>query len=89
MTLTVTDNNGNTSTCTSTVTVEDNIDPSITCPTDVTFNTDPGNCGADASSVSLGSPTTNDNCGVATVTNNAPALLSGWNNNCGLDGNGR
>jgi gliding motility-associated-like protein len=46
VTLAVTDNNGNTSTCTSTVTVEDNIAPEITCIPDVLVNTDPGMCSA-------------------------------------------
>ena len=37
--LTVTDDNGNTNTCTATVTVEDNIAPIITCPADIIVNT--------------------------------------------------
>ena len=70
--LTVTDNNGNTSTCTSTVTVEDVELPTITCPADIIVSTDPGVCG---SGVVLNSPVTNDNCGVASVMNDAPALF--------------
>ena len=46
VTLTVTDNNGNISTCTTTVTVEDNIAPTITCPGDFIVDNDPGVCGA-------------------------------------------
>lgn len=71
VTWTVTDDSGNTSTCTQTVTVIDNEKPTITCPAAVNANTDAGNC--TASGVSLGTPTTSDNCGVAPVTNNAPA----------------
>jgi len=71
VTLTVTDVNGNVSTCTATVTVEDNLAPTITCPADVTVNADAGTCAA--TGVALGQPTTSDNCGVATVVNDAPA----------------
>ena len=46
-------------------TVEDNEDPSITCPSDVTVDTDTGVC--TASGVSLGTSTETDNCSV-TVT---------------------
>ena len=55
--------------CTQSVTVEDNEAPSITCPSDLTVNTDSGLC--TASGVALGSETTSDNCGVVTVTNDA------------------
>ncbi len=46
VTLTVTDVNGNTSTCIAVVTVEDDIPPTIACPADVTANTDLGMCSA-------------------------------------------
>ncbi|MCX6235924.1 MAG: HYR domain-containing protein [Bacteroidetes bacterium] len=64
---TVTDNAGNNATCEQTVTVNDNQNPMITCPADVTVNADEGECFA--TGVVLGNPTTSDNCGVATVTN--------------------
>ncbi|PLW95352.1 MAG: hypothetical protein C0593_14360, partial [Marinilabiliales bacterium] len=51
------------------VEIVDNVDPTITCPANITQDTDPGACTA---TVSLGTPTTNDNCGVASVTNDAP-----------------
>jgi gliding motility-associated-like protein len=70
VTWTATDIHGNTSTCQQTVTVTDNELPTITCPANISTTNDAGQCYA---SVSLGTPTTNDNCGVATVTNNAPA----------------
>ena len=66
---TVTDNSGNTATCIYTVTVNDDEDPTITCPSDVVVSTDPGLC--TATGVALGTPTTNDNCGVASTTNDA------------------
>jgi len=69
---TVTDIHGNTATCKMTVTIVDNQNPSILCPSNRTVNTDQGLCSA--TNVSLGTPTTADNCGVATVTNNAPAV---------------
>jgi hypothetical protein len=67
VTWTVEDNAGNINTCTQSVTVEDNIPPTITCPVDASF--------CDPDDVALGSPTTNDNCGVASVTNDAPGTF--------------
>jgi hypothetical protein len=64
VTLTVTDVNGNVSTCTTIVTVEDSIPPAIACPADITVNTDAGFCSA---IVNFPMPITSDNCGVATV----------------------
>ncbi len=72
VTWTVTDNSGNKATCDQTVTVSDNILPTITCPTNVTATT---NTGCTATGVALGTPVTADNCGVASVTNNAPAAF--------------
>ena len=72
---TATDNGGNTATCNQTVTVIDNILPTITCPTNITVNPNPGTC--IATGVSLGSVTTSDNCGIATTLNNAPTQYGG------------
>jgi hypothetical protein len=72
VTWTVTDNAGSTATCTQTVTVSDNVPPTITCPADVAVNT---NSGCTATGVALGTPVSSDNCGVATVTNDAPAVF--------------
>ena len=69
--LTVTDAAGNVSTCIASVTVEDNEDPTITCPADVNVSTDAGTC--EATGVALGSPTTSDNCAGETTSNDAPA----------------
>jgi hypothetical protein len=70
VTWTVIDGAGNIATCTQTVTVIDNENPIIACPAPVAVNTDLGSC--DATGVVLGTPTTADNCSVASVTNNAP-----------------
>ena len=66
-----TDIHGNTTACTQTVIVLDNQSPAIACPPTVTVNADPGTCAA--TGVALGRPVTTDNCGVASVTSNAPA----------------
>jgi hypothetical protein len=71
VTLTATDADGHSSTGTAQVTVVDNINPIITAPTDVNTNADNGVCAA--TNVSLGTPVTSDNCGVQSVTNDAPA----------------
>jgi len=55
--------------CVQQVTVKDQEPPTITCPADLTVSTDAGKCSA--SGVALGSPITGDNCGVASVGNNA------------------
>ena len=73
VTYTVEDSSGNTSSCTQLVTVEDTEDPLITCPTDVVGNTDSGLC--TASGVALGTPTTSDNCSVASISDDAPAIF--------------
>jgi uncharacterized membrane protein YccF (DUF307 family) len=68
----VTDANGNAALAvTQTVTVTDNQNPTITAPGNISINADNGTCSA--TNVTLGIPTTADNCGVASVTNNAPA----------------
>jgi hypothetical protein len=68
-----TDASNNFAECTQTITVHDTTPPSITCPADVTVTVDAGLC--TASGVSLGTPAVSDNCGVASVTSNAPAVF--------------
>ncbi len=69
---TITDDCGNSQNCSFVVTVIDNELPVIVCPSDLTdIPADPGECYA--TGVILGAPVTSDNCGVFTVTNNAPA----------------
>lgn len=76
--LTVTDNNGNTSSASALVNVIDSQFPRITCPADKQGITKPGACSIPSSSTPLGSPTgLIDNCGIKyPVTNNAPANYS-------------
>ncbi len=70
VTVTASDAIGNTQSCSFTVTVTDNENPTITCPQHITANMDPGQCYA---TVSLGTPSTSDNCTVASVTSNKPS----------------
>ncbi len=74
VTWTATDAAGNSTTCSFMVEVKDLEPPSITCPPDITVTTLPGQCSVPAGSVSLGTPTVSDNCGVKyPITNNSPA----------------
>lgn len=77
VTLTVTDEEGNTATCTAIVTVVDNMPPSITCPPDVTVNcdevTNPNNTGQ------FGNATASDNCPGVTIQENAVFNLNDCN----------
>jgi hypothetical protein len=70
---TVMDSHGNSVSCPQTVIVKDTQPPTITCPALVTVIASPGLCGA--INVALGTPTVSDNCGLVTVSNNAPALF--------------
>jgi hypothetical protein len=72
VTWTVTDIHGNSSTDTQTVTVNDTESPAITAAADVTVSNDAGSCLA---VVELAAPATSDNCGVAGVTSDAPAVF--------------
>lgn len=62
-----------TRTCSFKVTVIETVEPYIRCPFDVDVNTDAGKC-YKTGPVNLGTPVTSDNCGVASVTNDAPAV---------------
>lgn len=68
---TATDTFGNYDTTTQKVTVIDNELPTIRVA-DVTVTNELGKCGA---LVNIGTPVTTDNCGVVSVTNNAPAFF--------------
>ena len=72
VTWTVTDASGNTATATQTVTVTDAINPTISAPANLTIN---ANASCVAFGVALGTPVTADNCTVASITNNAPAVF--------------
>ena len=60
----VTDATGNTADCSFIVTVNDNEDPTITCPANITVNVDAGTCGA---VVTYTPPVGTDNCPGATT----------------------
>jgi len=60
--LTATDVNGNTSSCTALITVEDNVDPTLTCPANITVTTDPGACSAFINGSLTAPLTATDNC---------------------------
>ncbi|MBL4664177.1 MAG: HYR domain-containing protein, partial [Flavobacteriaceae bacterium] len=66
--VTTTDVNGNISTCTAIVTVEDNILPTIACANNIVVNNDTGVCGA---SVIFADAIALDNCSIASVTQTA------------------
>lgn len=70
---TATFEDGTVKTCSFNITVKETIPPEISCPPDIHVNTDPGKCFR-ADPVNLGNPKTSDNCGVASVTNNAPTI---------------
>ena len=63
---TVVDMSGNTDNCFMNVTVIDEQDPTITCPEDITVNTDPGVCEAQ---VNVPLPEAADNCTINTLIN--------------------
>ena len=65
VTLTVTDVNGNISTCTAVVTVEDNVDPVAVCQNQTLYLDASGNAGTTAAAVNNGS---SDACGIANLT---------------------
>lgn len=64
VTLTVSDNSGNSSSCEAKVSVLDNIAPSLSCPSNMVVNTDIGVCGAQ---VSLPKAAPADACGIKTL----------------------
>jgi hypothetical protein len=70
VTWTATDIHGNSTNGTQQVVVVDAEPPQITCPAPVTVAPDAGQ--NYATEVNLGIPVTSDNCGVASLTNNAP-----------------
>jgi hypothetical protein len=71
---TITDNSGNTATCTFTVTVEDNEDPTISCVSNQTRDADAGVCTYTAVGTEFKPTATDDNCGIASVTNDFNGL---------------
>jgi hypothetical protein len=68
----VTAANGAIATCSFSVTVLDNQAASIVCPPNLTVAT---NSGCTATGVGLGLPSSNDNCSIASTSNNAPSIF--------------
>ena len=76
-TFSVTDAAGNSSTCSFNVTVVDNQAPTLTCPSNITQNTDVGACVA---TVATPNPVNTDNCAVTTLTWSITDPLGGVTN---------
>src|SRR5258706_12027081 len=72
VTWTVVDNSGNTASCQQLIVVRDQTPPTITCPSTLIVAV---NAGCTATNVSLTAPTTSDNCGILTGSENATAHL--------------
>ena len=72
VTWTATDQYGNSDTMVQKITVIDNELPVVSAPAAIQVINDPGKCGA---VVTLSNPVTSDNCGIASITHNAPALF--------------
>ncbi|MGB3870114.1 MAG: HYR domain-containing protein [Flavobacteriales bacterium] len=72
VTWTVTDNSGNSSTCTQRITVIDITPPTLSCPAAIQVA---ANNGCAATGVDLGQPVATDNCEVTSLTNDAPAAF--------------
>ncbi len=78
VTLTATDDDGFTGSCQAVVTVNDNENPTITAPANVTDECDST---GGSTVVALGSPTVADNCSIDTFANDAPAFFPLGNTN--------
>src|SRR5687768_6035312 len=68
----ITDASDNSATCSFTITITDDDAPIISCPANITMNTDPDLCSH--ANAALGNPITSDNCSVANLSNNAPSV---------------
>jgi len=73
-----TDAAGNVAEGSGTITIADNTNPTITAPATVNANTSAygGTCTIAATLLTLGTPTTSDNCSVGSVTNDAPSTYA-------------
>lgn len=72
VTWTATDQFGNSDTMVQKITVIDNELPIVSIPTAILVTNDAGKCGA---VITLSNPIASDNCGIASITNNAPVLF--------------
>lgn len=74
VTWSVTDTHGNTATCPQKVIVLDTESPLLACPVDIVTNLAAGECSL--TNLHLGTPVAADNVGLASVTNDAPAVFA-------------
>lgn len=75
VTWSITDSNGNVTTCDQSVIVTDVESPGdVLCPTDTTITATFGECGIAGSEVILESPTADDPCGIADISNDSPTF---------------
>ncbi len=72
VTWTATDASANTATSTQLVTINDAQAPTVTAPAPLILDNQAGQCGRAKSLISMGTGTATDNCGVLSLTNNAP-----------------
>ena len=70
----VTDNQDNADTCIQKVTLIDTIYPVLIVPADINANVDSGKCSA--SGIAIGTPVTSDNCGILSISNDAPPTFN-------------
>jgi len=76
VTWTITDGSGNTTQCSFTVTVNDNQNPTITCPGNQVVTNDTGTCSYTQNNNSWNA-TANDNCSVSSITYSLSGATSG------------
>lgn len=62
--------------CQFNITVLDQTKPELSCPPAITLTTTPGICEIDESEVDLGTAAANDNCGILSISNNAPQIYA-------------
>ncbi|TVP49636.1 MAG: HYR domain-containing protein, partial [Mongoliibacter sp.] len=74
ITWTYTDENGLETTQTQNIVIQDITPPTISLPAEIIVEANPGQCFA--TGVNLGTPITDDNCGVGSVVNNAPSSFA-------------
>ncbi|GIZ10241.1 HYR domain-containing protein [Flavobacterium sp. UMI-01] len=82
ITYTVADAAGNTATTFYTVTVNDNINPTISCPSTISQNVDTGSC---TKTVATTNPTTADNCAVTKLTWTLTGATTGTSPTSGIN----
>ena len=85
VTVTATDSAGNTATGTATVTLEDNVDPAITCPMDITVTPEAGDCDGEEVTIPVPvyvEPTLDGDGNVIPPTNPADPSTGAYTDDC-------